>query len=115
MSQESGAKAEDAAAAYLERQGLKILNRNYRCRYGEIDLICRDGSTLVFVEVRLRTSARYGGAAASITSKKQGRLLTAARHYLSSLGSMPECRFDALLIEELQTGQMQWIRNAFGE
>ncbi len=115
MSQESGARAEDAAAAYLERQGLKILSRNYRCRYGEIDLICREGSTLVFVEVRLRTTARYGGAAASITAEKQSRLLTAARHYLSSLSSVPACRFDALLMEELKTGNMQWIRNAFGE
>lgn len=115
MSQASGVLAEDAAAAYLQRQGLKILSRNYRCRYGEIDLICRDDTTLVFVEVRLRTAARYGGAGASITPEKQSRLLAAARHYLSSLGAEPACRFDALLMEGLQMGQMQWIRNAFGE
>src|SRR5687768_16598307 len=70
----------------------------YRCRLGEIDLVARDGGTTVFVEVRRRASSPCGGAAASITTAKRLKLLKAARHYLSRLGTMPECRFDALLI-----------------
>jgi putative endonuclease len=64
------------------RQGLTIVGRNFRTRFGEIDLIARDGSTLVFVEVRLRTSSRFGGAAESITTAKRARLVAAAREYL---------------------------------
>ena len=109
-----GAEAEAVAAAFLEARGLTILARNYRCRLGEIDLIARDGPTTVFVEVRRRASRSFGGAAASITSAKQLKLLKAARHYMSRLGVMPECRFDALLIEG-EPPRIEWIRNAFGE
>src|SRR5690606_24818947 len=79
----SGTLAEEQAAQHLARHGLKILARNYRCRGGEIDLVCRDGATLVFVEVRLRTHRGYGGAAASITPAKQRRITLAANHYLA--------------------------------
>ena len=80
-----GEDAENRAGAFLQRAGLKLVARNYRCRFGEIDLIVRDGNTLVFVEVRMRSSDRYGGAAASITAAKRAKLLRAARHYLASL------------------------------
>jgi len=105
-----GAAAEQRAADFLVGEGLVVLTRNYRCRGGEIDLICRDGATLVFVEVRARAGSAYGGAAASITVTKQRRLLLAARHYLARLGQLPPCRFDAVLIE---AGQLTWLRDAF--
>jgi putative endonuclease len=74
----------------------------------------RDGRTTVFVEVRSRASSAFGGAAASITAAKRGRLLRAARHYLSGLRSTPQCRFDALLIEG-DPPRIEWLRDAFGE
>jgi len=108
----AGEQAEVLAAAYLERQGLRILERNYRVRGGEIDLICADRGCLVFVEVRLRTSRRFGGAAASITTAKQRRLILAARHYLAGRREQP-CRFDAVLLSGLADTDIEWIRNAF--
>lgn len=109
-----GTHAEALAAAFLERRGLKVLARNYRCRMGEIDLVAQDGATMVFVEVRSRASSAFGGARASITSAKRQRLLKAARHYLSRLGTLPRCRFDALLVEG-DPPRIEWLRDAFGE
>jgi putative endonuclease len=109
-----GEAAEALAAAFLERKGLAIVARNYRCRLGEIDVVAREGDTTVFVEVRRRASAAFGGAAASITAAKRARLVRAARHYLSRLKTMPPCRFDALLIEG-DPPRIEWIRDAFGE
>jgi putative endonuclease len=109
-----GAEAEALAAAFLEARGLEIITRNYRCRLGEIDLIARDGATTVFVEVRRRASRAFGGAAGSITAAKRLKLLKAARHYMSRLRTLPQCRFDALLIEG-EPPRIEWIRNAFGE
>jgi putative endonuclease len=109
-----GSEAEAIAAAFLERKGLAILARNYRCRLGEIDLVVRDGDTTVFVEVRSRASSAFGGAAASITAAKRQRLLKAARHYLSRERVVPPCRFDALLIEG-DPPRIDWLRDAFGE
>ena len=109
-----GSAAEAMAAAFLERKGLAIVARNYRCRLGEIDLVARDGNTTVFVEVRSRASSAFGGAAASITAAKRQRLLKAARHYLSRQRTMPPCRFDALLIEG-DPPRIDWLRDAFGE
>ena len=106
-----GVAAEQAAADYLATQGLSLVARNYRCRGGEIDLIMRDGASLVFVEVRERAGSRFGGAAASITAAKQGRILLAARHYLSRHNLDLPCRFDAVLI---QGGQLQWLRAVMG-
>lgn len=109
-----GAAAEQCAAQFLQAQGLNITARNYRCRFGEIDLIAQDGKTLVFVEVKSRSSENFGGAAASITHDKRARLLRAARHYLASHGNNSACRFDAVLIRG-EPPQIEWIRNAFGE
>jgi putative endonuclease len=107
---ERGKAAEDAAATYLAGQGLRLVERNWRCKGGEIDLIMRDGKVLVFVEVRARNNNRFGGAGASITSTKQGRLIHAARLYLSAMGSPPACRFDAILFDG---GELAWLRDAF--
>jgi putative endonuclease len=111
----NGSEAERYAETFLRHHNLVLLQRNYRCRSGEIDLIMRDGTTLVFVEVRMRSSAAFGGAAASITWVKQRKLLRAARHYLASLKSEPACRFDAVLLSGRDGKEVEWIRNAFGE
>jgi putative endonuclease len=108
-----GRPAEDAALDFLRRKGLKLLQRNYRCRHGEIDLIMRDGQATVFVEVRMRASAAFGGAGESITAAKRARLMAAARHYISAQGCIPDCRFDAVLLNG--DGQLDWLKNAFGE
>jgi putative endonuclease len=109
-----GVQAEALAAEFLERNGLAVIERNYRCRLGEIDLIAREGNIMVFVEVRQRASGAFGGAAASITRAKRARLVLAARHYLSRLGSEPACRFDVLLIEG-RPARIEWIHDAFGQ
>lgn len=111
----TGELAEQVAAAFLARHGLKLVEKNYRCRFGEIDLILRDRQTVVFVEVRLRRSQEYGGAAASITASKQQKLLTTARHYLQRHASPPPCRFDVVLLAALDDPAPEWIRDAFGE
>lgn len=110
-----GSDAERIALSYLQRQKLVLIAQNYRCRFGEIDLIMRDGNTLVFVEVRMRGSEAFGGAATSITPEKQAKLLHTARHYLSQLNSEPPCRFDALLLSGSNGQQIDWIKDAFGE
>lgn len=107
-----GERGEALAAAFLQQQGLAIAARNYRCRFGEIDLIARDGETVVFVEVRSRANDAFGGAAASITGAKQARLLKTARHYLTTLSSTPPCRFDAVLVTG-EPPRIEWLRNAF--
>ena len=107
-----GKAAEDAAAVYLAKRGLDLVERNWRCKGGEIDLIMRDGAVLVFVEVRARKNARFGGAAASIDAAKQGRIVHAAQLYLSRLPSPPRCRFDAVLFEG---ERLDWLKDAFRE
>jgi putative endonuclease len=110
----SGSAAEEAAARFLAQHGLELLHRNYRCRFGEIDLILRDGRTLVFVEVRYRGSKSFGGAAESITAAKREKLLRAARHYMAEQQRFPACRFDAVLIDGGHDN-VEWVKNAFGE
>ena len=109
-----GQAAEALAARYLERRGVRVLERNYRCRAGEIDLIGEDRESLVFFEVRLRRSQRFGGAAASVNAPKQARILRAARHYLAGRAERP-CRFDVLVLDELDAERIEWLRDAFGE
>jgi len=109
----TGALAEQVAARYLQQQGLKLLQTNYRCRFGEIDLIMQDGETHVFAEVRLRSLSRFGGAAASIDARKQAKLIRTAQHYLAALKSNPPCRFDAILMQSTNANSIEWIKNAF--
>jgi putative endonuclease len=108
----TGRAAEELAARSLERQGLEILERNYRCRAGEIDLVARDGDTLVFVEVRFRGSESFGGARASVDRAKQRRILAAARHYLAGRPERP-CRCDVVVLDRLDPARVDWIRDAF--
>ena len=112
-----GDAAEDRALAHLQRQGLQLVQRNYRLaggprqRAGEVDLILRapDG-TLVFVEVRARAGAGHGGAAASVLASKQRRIVRAAQHYLMALPVLPPCRFDVVAIDG---DTLQWLPGAF--
>jgi putative endonuclease len=105
-----GAQAEQRAAHYLQQQGLKLIAQNYRGRFGEIDLILQDGAALVFVEVRLRRNDDFGGAAASIDTRKQQRIIRTAQQYLADLAHIPACRFDVVL---MNNHGMQWLKNAF--
>lgn len=111
--QNPGKHFELMAEQRLQSAGLQPLWRNYRCRGGEIDLIMRQGQTLIFVEVRYRADRRHGGAAASITRTKQQRVQLAARHYLQQHGlneAQQACRFDVVVFEG---NTSEWIQNAF--
>lgn len=107
-----GFAAEQVAAVFLQQKGLKLLEKNFRCKYGEIDLIMQDGKTLVFVEVRLRSNTRFGGAAMSINQSKQQKLSRTAEIYLQTHGNAA-CRFDAILMQSADINTVEWIQNAF--
>ncbi len=115
----AGVAAEQLAATFLMQHGLKLITQNYHCRFGEIDLIMTDAKTLVFVEVKLRSSNQFGGAAASITPQKQQKMILTAQHYLQTqkLGDVA-CRFDVILMQSANLAatdlkHIEWIRNAF--
>ena len=112
-----GDEAEARALAHLQRHGLALLERNYRLaagprrRGGEIELILRErDGTLVFVEVRQRSNSAHGGAAASVTATKRGRLVLAAQHYLQRFASPPPCRFDVVALDG---ATLTWLAGAF--
>lgn len=107
-----GRTCEDAAAAYLAERGLSIVERNLRLPEGEIDLVCRDGPTWVFVEVKSRRATWGDSAAAAVTAEKQRRLARLARHYVKwkRLGGAP-CRFDVVAITVERDGQVREIRH----
>lgn len=107
-----GQAAEIIAAQYLNAQGLKLIARNYRSRFGEIDLIMQDGTSLVFVEVRLRKSKLFGGAEESITASKQHKIVITAEYYLQQHGNQ-NCRFDVILMDKEDAQNVTWIKNAF--
>ena len=110
----AGRQAEDLAARFLEKKKLRIIARNYRCRGGEIDLVCRDGKVLVFVEVRLRQNTAFGGAAASVTAIKQRRIILAAQHFLMTNAlTNDDCRFDCILMNGTSGNDIEWLRDAF--
>jgi len=110
----SGKQAEDLAARFLVKRGLSVLARNFRCRGGEIDLVCRDGKAIVFIEVRLRRNPGFGGAGASITPTKQRRIILAAQHYLAAHARADsDCRFDCVLLDGLSENNLDWVRDAF--
>ena len=111
----TGKAGEDAAIRYLCQQGYRILERNYRCRFGEIDLIARDGGTLVFIEVKTRRSRRFGPAAAAVTREKQRHLIRASQVYIARMGKAQElCRFDVVTIEvDAPIPRIELIKDAF--
>ena len=113
-----GRRAEDLACRHLEALGFQLLERNYRCRAGEIDLVMLDGTTLALVEVRSRSTSAHGGAAATVGARKQQRFIRAARHLMLT---RPEyrnlaARFDVVAIDAGPDGgppTVRWIRDAF--
>lgn len=112
-----GDEAEARALAHLQAHGLVLVERNYRLargpnrRAGEVDLVMRDrDGTLVFVEVRQRSHSAHGGAAASVTATKRGRLVLAAQHYLLRFASPPPCRFDVVALDG---ANLTWLAGAF--
>ena len=110
----TGAAAEEAAYRHLKRSGLRLRERNYRHRRGEIDLIMEHGDELVFVEVRCRNSDRYGSAAESVDHHKQARLISTALAYLQQHGLNDNpARFDVVAMKPNQTQPVEWIQNAF--
>ncbi len=124
---DKGKAFEDRAARLLRDAGLKIITRNYRCKLGEIDLVCRDGETLVFVEVRFRSARGFASAAASVTRAKQRRLVAAAQHYLQRqrLAERTPCRIDVVTFDSAaglagapcqrpHKDEIQWVKNAIG-
>jgi putative endonuclease len=113
--QRAGDAAEDAAARHLAQHGCRLVARNARYPEGELDLIVRERDMLVFVEVRMRTSTAFGGAAASVDRFKQKRLRRAAQHWLlQNFGERwPPCRFDVVCVHG--DGTIEWIRDAFAE
>lgn len=104
-----GAAGEELALRFLQGQGLALVERNFRCKGGEIDLVMLERDSLVFVEVRKRADKRHGGAAASVTARKQARLMIAAQVFLQRYRLPPACRFDVIAID----GEaMDWLKNA---
>ena len=107
----AGRRGEDLAERHLSAQGWRILARNVHLRYAELDLVALDRGALVFVEVRLRTRSDFGGAAASITAKKRARMTAAAGLYLARLRGTPPCRFDAVLLDAIDSTRIEWLKD----
>ncbi len=112
-----GRAGEEAAGRYLEAQGYRVVERNYRCRSGEIDIIARDGDVLCFVEVKARRTGAYGRGIEAVEARKRQRMRRAAAGYLQRFGSHPPvCRFDAAevwLSPDGRPDQVWLVRNAF--
>lgn len=111
-----GNQAEQLACDYLQNKGLMLLTRNYGISAGEVDLIMRDDDTLVFIEVRYRKNADFGGAAASVTTKKQQRIIKAALSYQQQHAPQSSMRFDVVAIEgdnKENSIEINWIKSAF--
>lgn len=114
--QRQGREAEAAAQIFLEGKGLRLVAANYHCRYGELDLVMKDGATLVFVEVRERKHSRFGGAAASVTRSKQEKIIATAQHFLQHRPEFQRlaARFDVLAMDKRDTDvDIQWLQSAF--
>jgi len=112
----AGDRFEQQACEALVRVGMTVITRNFNTRFGELDLVMRDGATVVFVEVRYRRSLRFGGAIASVTPTKQARLIRAAQCFLIAhpTHARRPCRFDVIGFHgEGTSDDMQWLRAAF--
>lgn len=112
----AGAEWELVARQHLEAAGLRLVAANQRYRLGELDLVMRDGETVVFVEVRYRRDASFGGSAPSVDAKKQRKLILAAQCFLAEHADLARhpCRFDVVAIDGSSgTPRIEWIRNAF--
>ncbi len=110
-----GTRWEQVALDFLSGQGLSVLEQNYHCRFGEIDLIMRDVDTISFVEVRYRRGDAFGSGADSVSWHKQRRISAAASHFLQRHPAWSEhpCRFDVVSISGFRHPEIDWIQNAF--
>lgn len=110
-----GQFVEKLAADFLHQNGLKIHTQNYRCRFGEIDIIAEDDTSLIFVEVRYRKDSHYGGALASVDNKKQQRIILTAQDFLNQESSLQykEIRFDVIAVQGNNFENIEWIQAAF--
>jgi len=106
-----GELSEQQACTYLLKQGLTLIETNFSCKHGELDLIMRDNKTLVIIEVRFRKSNKFGGALESITKKKQSRIIAATQYYLSTKKFDSPLRFDVIAMSS--DTDINWIKNAF--
>jgi putative endonuclease len=108
---QQGASAEYDATQLLVDAGYRIVERNYRCKAGELDIVARDGDVLVFVEVRSRSDGEHGSAFETIRHRKQHRVIRVARHYLEAVAPVfEECRFDVVAIT---AGEAIVLKDAF--
>ena len=114
---ERGTASEQLAADYLQARGLVVLARNVRCRAGELDLVCLDGVVLAIVEVRQRARIDFGGAPASVTWRKQRKMIRATQFFLQRQAAWRRhvMRFDVLAVEGVPDGahRIVWIKDAF--
>lgn len=115
FARDKGKQIETAVSQHLQKQGLKLIKRNYHCRGGEIDLIMQHGTVLVFVEVRFRQNATFGTAVETVNWHKQSRIIRTAEHFMQRNQVKHDCcRFDVVGVYPSPQGlQMQWIQNAF--
>ena len=115
-SRQKGAHWEQVAESFLNRRGLKTLERNFHARFGEIDLVMLDGGTMVFAEVRYRENDSHGSGADSVTWTKQRRIISAAQRFLQChhADDLRPCRFDVISIGSRDgKTHLNWIKNAF--
>ncbi|MBD3670907.1 MAG: YraN family protein [Gammaproteobacteria bacterium] len=115
LPQGRGRQAESLACRYLEKQGLDLIEKNYSCRLGEVDLIMQDGESLVFIEVKYRNNDLYGHASEAVGRRKQAKVIKTALHYLQTHHRYREwpMRFDVVTIEGEAGKDIQWLSNAF--
>lgn len=113
--QQAGQAGEDAALRHLQAAGLKLIERNYHCRWGEVDLIMQEADCIVFVEVRLRAHQGFGGGAASVDARKQAKLQKTALHYLQQkrANARQAARIDVVAVQPSRDSyHCDWIPNA---
>ncbi len=111
-----GQQAENLVCRYLQAQGLQLVERNYRCKHGELDLIMKHKDSIVFVEVRYRNTLHFGGGVESVDRHKQARLIACAQHYLQhhKLDATIPCRFDVVaVLATAGEDKAEWIKDAF--
>lgn len=114
----TGESAERQACQFLEREHYRLLKKNFRCKFGEIDLIMQNGQNLVFVEVRYRKHDNFGSGAESVTQSKQNKLINTAKYYLQKNPNAAQyaCRFDVISMspsESSNNSEIDWIKDAF--
>jgi len=110
-----GFKQENIALKFLKKRGLKLIEQNYNTKLGEVDLIMREGNTIIFIEVRYRRSSAYGSACESVTYYKQQKIIKASTVYLqrNNLYDRVNIRFDIIAISSDSIHPIEWVKNAF--